>query len=846
MGETQASMGRRILQGALRAVKGLLRILGVLLLTVVVSIVTFLVFFIATPDISLDSGQVRWIAERVLPSSVLLTFRNAQVRVLRPEGMWLAKHLVIKTEGLCARYEMEAVRTCFDDIDIGATAGWGGKPLAGESDSMPRLISIDPIRMLGGQVQIDADAFPKSEEKEDQGGISVVDLLRKQILPKWKIEGSRIELKDFVFQSGGERYQAAFDLTTQQNGETLRAALHHLVSSSGDLKASGLIRVTRPGDWLETEKAAKNEKSHWKVWADADVDLAGPARVQAKADANIYDWQTLDFRLGSHWKGVPAVREARLEGALHKDAFDGRTSVKFGNLGSEVRMLDFVNCAVDANLATKVGGLECGPETVRLKVRERSLIQRRGLYTFAPQFNFRITRLAFGDQKEAEFTLDLGLSHLGFLGLRTQLAGTVWQSAEQGLRYNVNGTSDLVANQFQGVVNLLRKTPYAIPAPLNVLNGLISLHVGLELNEKNGSVSYSLVPELDSKFQSVHMDVSGTTRLSMEGKGLSTSTEAAIQISKLHFSAPRIDLRIPPQILPDSRFGPIRIKGGDFVKPKKEQAGPPMDFKLRIVTTRPNAIQVATNLTKSPIPVSLDLIYEERAPKRLPEQKPPSRAPASILDKPIRTVAENKKPEPGTPPPAIRGVVQIGETPIDLFRRNAVLERLKVELLPDGRQKIDGVAKVHYLEYDINVLLQGLVSDPQVKFSSSPPLEDDQILSVLLFGRPFNELDEDQKTSISSVNSAFADAALGLSSLYLFATTPIESIGYDPEKQAVTARLGLGGGTTLQVESGGDSLSAVGFRKKLSRDIFLRSDVETIANTGKRTVSAFVEWVKRF
>jgi hypothetical protein len=168
-----------------------------------------------------------------------------------------------------------------------------------------------------------------------------------------------------------------------------------------------------------------------------------------------------------------------------------------------------------------------------------------------------------------------------------------------------------------------------------------------------------------------------------------------------------------------------------------------------------------------------------------------------------------------------------------------------LDLRKSGAQVVDGKLAVSYLEYDIDIELVGEVREPEIRLSSMPPLERNQIISVLIFGRPLSDLDEDEKQSVGNLNAAFAEAALGISSLYLLASTPIESVGYDPDRELVTANVGLGGGASLELGAGGAG-SSVGIRKRLSREFIFRSEVERLGSTSKQTVSALIEWVKRF
>jgi hypothetical protein len=338
--------------------------------------------------------------------------------------------------------------------------------------------------------------------------------------------------------------------------------------------------------------------------------------------------------------------------------------------------------------------------------------------------------------------------------------------------------------------------------------------------------------KLDSANQALHLRLNAHSQIERRSAAndLRPVVRATLSIDEVHLSAPRFDLRAPPPFKPDSRFGPIREQAraelaesqstGDVSYRVTHVAENPTsansfriqpDLQLHIVTTAPQAIRIATNLTEAPIPVDLDLKY--------------------ILST--------------SPAQPLTGFVVVGRTPVNLFKRNAVVDGLRMDLLPSGEKKLRGRVNVAYLDYKITLLVTGLMSHPQIKFLSDPPLEDNQILAALLFGRPLNQLGDDQKSSVSHLSAAFADAALSISSLYLLASTPIESLGYDPDRAVVVARMGLGGGTTLELGGGTDS-STVGIRKRLSQNFIFSSDVETVMASGKRTVLALVEWIKRF
>jgi hypothetical protein len=856
--------------------------LGLALVTFVIAI---LVFVFATKRFTVPTHQLTKLTQKYLPSIIELKYDSAEINITRPGEHWLTKHIAFETKNFCLRYSGSAVNACFADIRIGLSGGWGGERLEGESKWMPRLIEIDPIVMLGGHVKVDTEAFPKKDPKAKPSQFSIVDLLRKQILPKWKIEGSRIELAEFKLKTASDAYHSKLDLTTLDDGEMLKIALYDFDAESGQFQTAGTIRVRRPDRFQGKADSAQSQPlaagQAWKVFARAQLNLKKPTQLNFEADADVFDWQSLDVRLLSHFKGVSALREARIAMKLRKSDVNGEVSLKVGGIGSEVRALDFVNCNVDANLDKKTGGVRCGPQAVRLQIRERPLLQRPDLFTFAPRFDLRVQRLEFGDQPAADFAFNLDLDHLGIAQLKTALTGHVERDAKTGMHYSLSGTGQLALLHFAKVVGLLRKTPYSIPAPFNALDGPAVLNAKTNISEKGGRTSFSLQPTWDSEYQALHLRLVGNMDLVPTAKkSLRPVTDATLYVDQIELSAPRLDLAVPPQMAPDQRFHQIQT-AAQTAAAKATPRG--IDFKLHVLTTRPQAVKITTNLTKTVVPLDFDVHYENSShpargiassgdPQPVPtvaaptsvdqkdravvDQKTPaaidSKAPAStfvqtpaVLDAKKPAVAATgpvAEPGSGTGAAIITGWVQIGQTELDLFRRNAKLEKMRVEFLANGKERVDGRASVHYLEYDIAMLFTGDVSHPGIKFISRPYLEQRQVIGVLLFGRPMDELSDQQKQSVAGLQAALADAALGVGSLYLLANTPIESVGYDPQKQSFTATVGLGGGASIEVGSSAD----IGFRKTLSREFVFRSDVERLGATGERTVSALIEWVKGF
>jgi hypothetical protein len=789
---------------------------GVLLFAFIILVLAVAAFFIGTPEFNLGTQTARELVAKYVPSSIQIEFSAFEVQLRRPADLPFAKRLSLKTRDFCVRYEGQAVRACFGDVGLAAVGGWGGVRLEGESKWMPRIIHIDPIRVLAGDVSIDLTAFPpKKDGPKKEGGFDVLGFIRKDVLPKWELEGSRIEMNAFSLKADkGSAYAGRFQLVTGESGDTLRLSIDDFHQIAGPMKVKGLVRILRPGGLLQNlplDQADFKNGGGWQIFLGGEVDLDKARSLRVRGDAAIPSWRKYNFRVASQFKGVSVLREARVEGEIDQDLFKGIFSLKMGEVGGVVRTLDFVNCALNANLEKKIGGLRCGPQSVALQVREGKFVRKRELYRFYPEFDLKMTQIHFGAEKSADIELGLQLEHMELISLKSDFKGNV-HSKDDKWFYSANGTTDVLLPRFRRLVQLLRGTVVAVPAPFNTLDGQIALQTTVGVKEDGGRIGYQLSSQLDAvNGQAVHLNFSGNTDLVKTAKGVKPKTDASLLVHKLTLMMPRFDLRAPPRFAPDGRFLTQEQRLTREKKQAKKVASEPLGMRLHVQTSAPEAIHLVTNMTKGPIPISLDIVYDD-----------------------------------GKSAPAVTGWVTVGNTPVELFRRNAVVEELRVDLQPSGEERLSGRVSVNYLDYAIQILLMGSTKEPRVQFVSDPPLEQNQIVSVLIFGRPLDELDEDQKGSVATLNAQMANAVLGISSLYLLASTPIESVGYNPTTGLVSAKVGLGGGASIEVGGGHGGQSDLGFRKRLTRELVFRSDVETVTTTGERTVSALIEWVKRF
>jgi translocation and assembly module TamB len=94
-------------------------------------------------------------------------------------------------------------------------------------------------------------------------------------------------------------------------------------------------------------------------------------------------------------------------------------------------------------------------------------------------------------------------------------------------------------------------------------------------------------------------------------------------------------------------------------------------------------------------------------------------------------------------------------------------------------------------EYDVTVAVQGTVAKPELLLSSDPPLDEPDVLAVLLVGRPSGELNDSERLSVQAEAASLAVGYVvpGLSGA-LEEALPLEQVQVSPEAVSVGHRIG--------------------------------------------------------
>jgi autotransporter translocation and assembly factor TamB len=127
----------------------------------------------------------------------------------------------------------------------------------------------------------------------------------------------------------------------------------------------------------------------------------------------------------------------------------------------------------------------------------------------------------------------------------------------------------------------------------------------------------------------------------------------------------------------------------------------------------------------------------------------------------------------------VGGILQLRKTPHDILsitgdvntvRGSYTFQGRRFEILRDGRIRFFGGDELDpYLDLrarrviagiETFVRIQGTMRTPELSFTSTPPLEEADILSLIVFNQPINELGEGQQVSLTEQAAAFAGGYL--------------------------------------------------------------------------------------
>jgi hypothetical protein len=797
-------MDHRI-QKALRVARRLFSAFVGLLLTLSLVISILLFVIVLRPEWALGDPILRRVSKLLKPD---IDFSWETLDLTSSKVTLLKRRILLDGENVCAVLSGGVTRMCFQKVSVSAVIDF--------SKVIPSLVEIGPIALLKGEaiVRPGPSVAPQTNPPESE------TFSLPTILTNSELSSVRVELDRWVIQN--TKGKPSIEGTALLNGN--RNGASYAVDLDADTKTKR--------ESAEIKLRLRNDSGPWSLWTWRAT-LAGrgklPDGVSGSIEGELLPLSegreaetTYQTNLKANYSRPRETAKARVSGNISSR----ETSIKVdGNYHSQdLGKLELKDCLIRASdrggdrvqLPARFS-LDCEafadlvptkiiPESMRglrvvtnkLSARLEARFSTRSYPPSPSEFLAGDLSVRLKDIKSPFVQLSAGAS--------AQVEGVLSEFPQKG-QIHSSVEMKAVIPTLQQWVKHYESTSWAVPAPFNALNGRIEVSAkgSSDLN-KGGKIPVRFKSRLVSKTQRLDVDAGGTVSFTeLRKMDLKLELAGLVDLSDIRLNLPRMNAAVPPRLFPDRR---IRKDASLVEEPK------PSNVKFDVgVKTHREPIRIASNLTEAPIPIHLNLKMSDSG--------------------------------------SISGNVRVHEFPAELFRREARFKFLNLDISePVAESRIDGRVDVDYTDISIQILMLGSVGKPVVRFTSNPPLPEDQVVAALLFGRRLEQLDSEENASVGDTRAALADSALGLASMYALASTPIESVGYDSTSGEVSARLRLGEGTSLRLGGkGGEGVNQVGIRRRLGSKWTLETEIEpSIVNpqAGASAATATLEWRLRY
>jgi hypothetical protein len=387
-------------------------------------------------------------------------------------------------------------------------------------------------------------------------------------------------------------------------------------------------------------------------------------------------------------------------------------------------------------------------------------------------------------ENHTEIDLDLTIEDYAYAGIRahSDLAITLVPSKSE-IKYR-KGELRIESKDFGETIALFSKTSWAIPVPFNTFHGPVLFHTEpFVAGEDRTTLPFVLTTDLKSEEQALLTETKAEVSLSKKGYSLLGIRVDAL-LKKVQFRLPDYDPLAPvPSLTGDARI----VRYTDTPKPEPSTSAPPAGQN--------NGSSLSLEISARAEPGSIVLLNR--------------------FFEPSLSAGLNLETRPDSE--SITGKVAVS-TPFTIryLNRNIQMEQFEVILKPSVTMNM--LVSMDRAGYRIEAKLHSSGGRTQIALSSNPPLENDEIVSLILYGVPKNSISSEQTRSVGSAEAAMGSEALGLFSFWAFASTPIESVLYDPATQTYSAVVRLPGGVVASIGSTWENDRQLALSKSLGKN----------------------------
>lgn len=350
---------------------------------------------------------------------------------------------------------------------------------------------------------------------------------------------------------------------------------------------------------------------------------------------------------------------------------------------------------------------------------------------------------------------------------------------------------------FQKLVTELRGSLLAIPAPLSTMEGRAQFSSDELIKEDASSyiIPFQGKLSLNGEHNKLDLTVNGKYAHQLNKSGKS-HLDLNLKIDKLHIFLPPVDpIRGIPNFTKDER---IQKNIEPYKKTKKDSG---LSYNIKVTTSTAEAIRVYYYLFDPYMALNLNATLKE------------GQMSFKLSNGSHKFV-------------------------IEYLRREVTVEHLHLSSGTDSEKlPLDIMLLYQTSDYDLYLNIVGTLDNPRVLLSSQPRLPREDIISLLLYNRKSDQITSFQKESVGGTDAALADRTLGLFSIWAFASTPIESVTYNPSTRLYSAQVALPGNVHLNIGTNWESVNNLSFRKRISDTwVLVTSYLPGETNTGKGNI----------
>ncbi len=712
---------------------------------------------------------------------------------------FLDKKISISFGGLCIEKKPLLESLCFEKADLAFRYSF--------REVMPRLLEVGPVDLNGGRLSL---VISQASKKNERDSFPVP----KISLPTWissakffpiSVEVGEIGIKQKDSAISGK---ASFKIETTQAAELERG---DLTAELRDLRSDTILRanvaLASPSHFLNDD---------WQMNGNIEAELKAGARARLDVQAQ----KEADGMLNNQLKGTFTQKDISVglsaNGTIAAKSLSEELNGNVILTGYPIKNVNVTGCKIE--LAATNSGFNRG--NLQLNCPISADLKFKRLPRSFQKIYETPERITFNLSISAETFLFPDLSQTTKGSLRAEMTPA---------NSNIMTTSGYVAANFSGILanppkewkvssnadlkleiqkfaklkDILKGSDFEIPAPLNSLEGTVSLSVKGSVPSLTEASNFpiSFETKLSSEKENFDIDINGNVSV-MKGAEIKMDVE----LTDIKIELP--DLKPPsfPRVYPDERITK------EAINPQKKTK---IHYDIGISTPKSQPVRFISKSLKAPVPIDVDMRIKNDD---------------------------------------ITGNIIVNSVPLNLFHRDATLESFEIKFgEPLNQSEIKGQVKVAYVDYTISINLVGTVERPSVYFESEPPMSQDNIIATLIYGEPFDNLNAGDASSVGNMSSAIADRAIALTSLFVLASTPIQRVNYDPKTGAFSAKLKLGKRTSLNAgTTSSTSSEQVGLQRSLGKGWVINTNVQTPSSGNNTTApngtnaTALIEWHKRY